>query len=54
MGDTYGLPVANRVEGTVYDAWDTLRGDDMPPPDDDCEFCAYRSDAQAIEVASTP
>ena len=33
------------VEGAVFDAWETLRQDELPPPDEDCEFCAYRSDA---------
>jgi hypothetical protein len=42
------------VEGAVYDAWDTLRQDELPFPDEDCDFCAYRSDAQAIEAASSP
>jgi hypothetical protein len=41
------------VEGAVFDAWETLCRDELPPPDESCEFCAYRSDAQAIEIGSS-
>ena len=41
------------VEGAIGDAWETLCQDELPASANDCEFCAYRADAQAIEIGAT-
>lgn len=37
------------VEGTVFEAIECLKGDKLPEPGDDCDFCKYRNAANFYE-----
>lgn len=38
------------IEGAVQHAFECLNSDSIPPADDDCDYCSYRSAAHKYEV----